>query len=330
MSNGWDDIPRSDDPDVDSVKRADPRHPFPFYRGRDFNGRYLFTLEGPAKRERLGKPLPLAGIEISITEIRLGTCRILITLADAAELDVFEALCSNLMSATLEIPKDDTEGAILAVIARLNRWHELLKKRRDAVLTRQEIVGLFGELIFLRDVAMEHLSLPEAVNAWRGSYGDEQDFVFGSTIVEVKTQTVTADRKVQISSADQLDTTSGPIILACQLLASAEATDVRARTLNVLVTELEERLKVQDPKALDLFRAALIEGRYARRAEYDEEAWICTERAFLDVIDEFPRIVARDLNDGIENVRYMIRYSAVVRFQISAVNTMERLFGHRD
>jgi len=330
MSDGWDDIPRSDNPDVDSVKRADPRHPFPFYRGRDFSGRYLFTLEGHARRDRLGKPLPLAGIEISIIETRPGVCRILLTLADAAELDVFETLCSNLMSATLEIPKGDSEGAILAVIARLNRWHELLKKRRDTLLTRQEIIGLVGELFFLRDVAIDNLSLLEAVNAWRGSYGDEQDFVFGSTIVEVKTQTVTADRKVQISSADQLDTTSGPIILVCQLLASSEATDVRARTLNALVTELEDRLKTHDSKALDLFRAALIEGRYVRRPEYDEEAWINTERTSFDVTDEFPRIVATDIDGGIENVRYTIRYSALVRFQISAVEARERMFGDRD
>jgi hypothetical protein len=62
---------------------------------------------------------------------------------------------------------------------------------------------------------------PAGISAWRGPFGDEQDFVHGEWIIEIKTQLNTADERMQISSEAQLDTSSvasySPTILAGQI-----------------------------------------------------------------------------------------------------------------
>jgi hypothetical protein len=62
---------------------------------------------------------------------------------------------------------------------------------------------------------------PAGISAWRGPFGDEQDFVHGEWIIEIKTQLNTADQRMQISSEAQLDTSSvafySPTILAGQV-----------------------------------------------------------------------------------------------------------------
>jgi len=66
-----------------------------------------------------------------------------------------------------------------------------VEARRDQILTRQQIIGLIGELLFLRDIIMQAIG-NRGDFCWRGPFGDEQDFVYGEWIFEVKTQLSTA------------------------------------------------------------------------------------------------------------------------------------------
>ena len=200
------------------------------------------------------------------------------------------------------------------VIARLRRWQELLGRRRDTVLSRQEIIGLVGELFVLRDQVLVRLAPGLAVQSWRGPFSDEQDFVFADRILEVKTQLATADQRFQITSEHQLDTTSGRIALVHQRLGSG-AGEASARTLNELVEEISKAIRERSPDALDLLNMALAEAGYTLRSEYDAEAWAPAGIRVYEIRDGFPRLTARDLPKGVSRVQYEVSAASCSAFE---------------
>lgn len=324
MSDAWSEISASTDINSNNLRRADPRHPLEFWRGRDSRGRYLFVLEGSAPPD--GFPhYDSAGIELTITEIANSQYRLTLTLADSDLVELFRALCSDLLSATVTLTKDDSAEGVSVVLYRLQRWQDMLARRRSDILSDKEIIGLIGEIMLLRDLLMPEIPARAAINCWRGPYGDEQDFIINGVIIEVKTQLATSDRRISISSEDQLDTVSGRIILCQQGLGIALSSVTEARSLNSLISETGKLIKGQDIAAYDLFLLGLLEVGYENRVEYDTTYYILNDRVFYDVRDGFPRIKRSDLISGVEEVKYRIRINDCQPFLINVEKTIKEL-----
>ena len=162
---------------------------------------------------------------------------------------------------TSRLPRGANSEGLTVVLRRLIDWQDLLKRRQDKTLTRQQIIGLVGELLFLRDIVFQNAG-PEATSTWRGSFGDEQDFVHGEWILEIKTQLSTSDQRMQISSEAQLDTTSGKILICHQTLGASTSTDSRSRSLNQLVEELRLILRTNESSAAMDFELGLTKANY--------------------------------------------------------------------
>ena len=111
---------------------------------------FLFSKD-PAIGRKLPAPPKLGGIEVSTFFDDAGSCRLVLTLLDPAFLEIFRALCHDLLSSTAGLPRGDNGNGLFLVLNRLHEWQELLKRRLDQVLTSQKIIGLVGELLFLRD-----------------------------------------------------------------------------------------------------------------------------------------------------------------------------------
>ena len=330
MADQWSDIPRPDHPGLETERRAYSRHPLDFFRGRDFHGRYVFWLESTLERTSISDLPILSEIDATVTERSPGRCRLALTLMNSDHKDLFGALCANLMHATRGLPRGHNEHGIAVVVDQLKRWQELLRRCRDDILTRSKIIGLVGELLFLRDRVLERFQPLDAVVSWRGPYGDEQDFVFGTQVVEVKTQIASADRRVRISSEDQLDTHVHKITLVHQTLGPVDREDAAARTLNQLITELSSTFTDHNIIAADLFRSALIEAGWRERPEYDATAWVCAGTAFYDVCEGFPRIVPSDLPTGVERVSYALQLEKCSEYVIDENEAKRRIFDRHE
>lgn len=297
-------------------RRADPSHPLDFFRARDEKGRYLLVLKGD-ELPVTGKLPILAGIRISLAHLQDKNDELVLELADSEQLSIFRALAADIIQATSDLPLGDGEVGLHRVIGRIERWQELLKRKRNEVLTRQAIIGLVGELLFLRDAIMPHLPPHVAVTSWRGSHRDEQDFAIGSWIAEIKTQLSTADQFIKISSEAQLDTTSGPIALVHQTISSVSESDPAAVTLNGLVASIRSLLLASGPAAIDIFEAGLIAAGYETRPEYEEESWLPITRRIFEIADGFPRLVPEILPPGVQNVSYRVLPNACSDFERS-------------
>jgi hypothetical protein len=326
MPDQWSEIPSSSHPGIDNVRRVEVQYPLDFRRGKDFYGRYIFILEGTPDKANFPAVPKLGGIEVSAAFDAAGNCKLVLTLFDPAHLELFRVLCHDLLSATSRLTRGDNSKGLIIVLDRLVRWQELLRRRQDQILTRQQIIGLVGELLFLRDIVLPATG-PAGISAWRGPFGDEQDFVHGEWIIEIKTQLSTADQRMQISSEAQLDTSSGKILVCHQTLGASSADDPLSRSLNDLVDEIRLALGANNSSPSLDFELALIEAKYAKRPDYDDSRWVISTRRLYAVKNGFPRITPATLCDGIERVTYHIRLEACKPFEIDVDAAMEQVFG---
>lgn len=325
MLEAWVSLPPPVEADARNVLMADSTHPLDFRIGRDSRGRFVFLLD--ADRPTGGIPsLPkLMGITIELEEPKSGRVRLALVLGDKSDLQNFALMCKGLMLATQSLAAPISSTGFVRTLDELHRWHEMLKRRREKRLSRSERIGLVGELLFLRDELLPRMGLTSALYAWTGHERHEQDFVIGSTIFEVKTQVVTADRMIRISSEDQLDPVQGRILVCNQGIAPAPEGSTGSCTLNSIAEELADLAKVVGGAAPDLLEIGMLGAGYQPYPEYSEETWIPVDRALYEVRDDFPRIERGDLRPGVEQVRYRIRVSDCQDFAVDLEITFGEL-----
>lgn len=318
MLSEWQAIVPPVDPGACNVRLADSSHPLDFRIGRDHRGRYVFQLDADyADAATLELP-KMSALTCEIEPVQGGRSRLVLVLSHAPDFRNFALMCSSLMLATADLAPAQSATGLTRAVEELRRWQEMLRRRSERLLSKKERIGLFGELLFLRDVLSDRMGWNAAVKCWNGSGRHEQDFVVAANIFEVKTQVVTADRRIRISSEDQLDPVQGRILLCNQGIAPVAPADAQSRTLNDLVTEISEAVAGTGPGVPELFEISLLKAGYEERPEYGEESWVPVDRAYYEVRGDFPRIERGDLRSGVEMVKYTIRVSDCVPYTVSA------------
>lgn len=317
MLNEWEAIIPPSDPGSYNVRLADSSHPLDFRIGRDYRGRFVFQLDAEcAEPGTLDLP-KMSAMTCEVEPAGDGRSRFVLSLSNAADFRNFALMCKSLMLATDKFTPSQAGEGLLQAVEEVHRWQEMLRRRADRLLSKTERIGLVGELLFLRDVLSDRLGWNAAIRCWNGPGGHEQDFVVAGSIFEVKTQVVTADRRIRISSEDQLDPVQGRILLCNQGIAPLPSVDPAARTLNLLVSEIRDAMAQAGSGAPELLDIALLEAGYEERQDYDEESWVLVDRTYYEVCGNFPRIERSDLRPGVDMVKYSIRVSDCVPFTVS-------------
>lgn len=324
----WNDIPIPDPQSVYSYRLADIDHPFEFFWARDRRGDYAFRFKGRFPKERATEAPKMSGITVSCDELN-GWAYLNLVLEGTENAEIFLTLCQSLMSATLIVPQGRDGAALDVVLTRLRRWQELLKKGSSGLLSEEAQTGLFGELLILRDVFVANLDPLEAVNCWNGPLGDEQDFGYAESIVEVKTTRTTRDQAFTISSLAQLDTTSGSIILAFQTLGVFVDDPPDGISLNSLAEDIRKRLSGNSAATAELDIRLTLSG-YRPDPEYDRLRFVAATRRLFDVSGEFPRIEPSEVRRGILKATYTVSVDDCMRFELAPDEAIRRILKGED
>ncbi|NIY74876.1 PD-(D/E)XK motif protein [Thalassospira sp. HF15] len=327
MFERWKALGPAPEPGTLNVSLADSSHSLEYSIARDSRGKYLFLLDTDLQNG--AKPvLPrVVGMSIELETWSNHRTRLVVTLHDDNDAQNFSLMCRGVMLATQSMLSSNSREALTRTLQELHRWQEMLKQRYDKRLSRSERIGLVGELLFLRDELVPRMGLGAALLAWTGHEGHEQDFVISSAIFEVKTQVVTADRMISISSEDQLDPVQGQIFLCNQGISPVPSSASNACTLNSIAKELIKLGEAAGGAASDLLAIGLLEAGYEPHEEYDDEVWMLVDRALYKIRDNFPRIERAELRHGVEQVRYRIRVSDCQPYLVDLRSTLEELIG---
>ena len=321
----WDDIGNPETEDSYSVRLADPMHIFDFFWGKNITGQYVFRFFGDFDSGLSADAPKMSGIT-TIGGIENNRSHLTLVLEDNEDANIFYMLCRSLMHTTENLPQGNDTSAVRMILTQLQRWQRLLQNRRSKELSLNEQVGLFGELLILKDFYLDNLDAEPAVLCWTGPLGDEQDFSYNLSLVEVKTTRASRDRRIKISSVDQLDSVSGKITLAFQTLAHTEKEEHEALSLNKLVTNLKEIIQPSGTEAVELFEMRLLMMGYETLPSYDKYFFTPVSRQFFTVEDEFPRLCAADIPEGVTDVSYSLSVDSCMPWLINEDQFLNKVF----
>lgn len=263
----------------------------------DYAGQLSFVVERPEGLPHLepglGESLPVSWIARSSDSARE---RIKIDCPDPALRMTFLSLVGEVLD-RVEVTRDSVYLEVSKVV---QDWRRALRAARSK-LSRQGLIGLFGELTVLRELITKRGVA--CVSLWRGPDGHRHDFALQNAL-EVKTFSGTGSPTVTIHGVYQLDPPAGHDLHLVSLRVE-ESSD--GETIADIVQSLE------DAGA----NIGVLRGRTDDDAplEVDKELrLVVTDRRLHHVGDAFPGIRASRLDEmsmkGVDRLTYQLLLDA--------------------
>ncbi|OKL48457.1 hypothetical protein BSR28_01790 [Boudabousia liubingyangii] len=224
--------------------------------------------------------------------------------------DVFAELCYSLCG----ILQDAEEKDYLALtISILYKWRRLFEEKNSA-LSIEKQKGLIGEISFIEQGIKQGIAAYSLIDGWVGGTGDHQDFVFGSTLVEVKTKRGGAYQKVRISSEHQLEKSNQERLFL--VVFSVVKDEINGKTLNEIIEHLFGMIGIHERIA---FENKLADYGFFLEEKHKEK-WKINENQVFEVEDQFPAITPRSIPPEIRAVAYDLELGGLKNFE---TNMME-------
>jgi hypothetical protein len=254
------------------------------------------------------------------------TKRILfLKLLDSQHKDIFSVLCEDLILSVAQITNE--KALIKELLNRFEKWKSLFDKAASQGLSKEEQIGLFGELFFINKCLQNTEKYLDVVNSWVGSEGESKDFQLGKWGVEVKTSAGRSNEKINISNEQQLDTSGFEKLFLYHLSLYSKQED--GETLNEIIGSISTILTT-DFNALNRFKNKLLLAGYFNQHSYlyEKIGYLFKEENFYEVKDEFPRIQEKDIKTAITDVKYKISLSQCSEFLITEKVVFQHIFAY--
>lgn len=290
--------------------RVCPDHMLDLFIGFSITGEREFRLECLASGFEENEIPAFENISINLDDSE-STHSLTMQLIDNELTDLFSIICTDLADASSKA--ETSEGAIRIFVLRLNRWAELMRRRRTQELSFKERLGLLGELsmlVWLIDNCDVEATL--AVRGWRGPEGDTNDIGLNNVRIEVKAQLSTQRQALKISSLDQLDWDGRNLFITVNRFSPAND----GTSLSKLVDILIHKLGYHNIGLMNFQRKLLI-ANYDYDADYINESFKLEELRVYQVSEDFPRLVPGNVPLGITKVNYEVASEALLDFQIT-------------
>jgi hypothetical protein len=281
---------------------------------REPDGRITLILEAPiAAAPR--SPLQLRADGVSLTDQRRadeGVYRVALTLEHEELRDVFEVLVLDIIDVVRTAATALT--AISEATKRLEAWQACLRSRRLG-LSREEQIGLMGELTVLRFIA-EEIGYPLAINFWEGPIDGVHDFKGLGVALEVKS-VLGVGSLIHVSHLAQLES-SGLTALVIARVRFREGSD--GKSIPVAVQQLRDDVKELAPLSHSSLEEKLLRAGYLDidRAHYDALRFVPVDLYGIAVRDGFPRLTPESVPAGIVDCSYEIDERTAANFRIGA------------
>ena len=250
-----------------------------------------------------------------------GSTDVELVLTNTQHRDIFDLLVRDLVEAA-EQPEDEAAG-VVRLLARLSNWQQLLRRLSPRGLSDEAQLGLWGELWVLRDVLAPAIGIGDAISAWRGPLGDDQDFQMGAVCMEVKTSAAHGLDRIPIASERQLEVPEDVVLVLVGL--SVDARVGHGETLGDMIRVVRAaaaeagRLSMLDDR-LETIGCGIEDGH-----THGEMGYSVRSLAPFRVGPGFPRLVSADLPVGISDVRYLISLASCRSHMMSEQDLNELL-----
>jgi len=255
--------------------------------------------------EVLGANLPnfelpaFENIQVASLQIT-GGVRIGLTLMESELARNFSVMCYDLAERSKAARSPEAAAGIL--LRTLDSWAELFRRRGHEGLTREEVLGLVGELLTIEALLNDSSLDPEAlILGWGGPNGDARDIGVNGARVEIKAQRSTGALKLRISSLAQLDDRGDRVFVLLWRLSHSET----GRSLMDVVRAIQARLELR-PLASAEFERKITLSSMSADSDFSNEPYSVDDRIAYAVATVFPKLVPCNVPAGITAAQYDI------------------------
>jgi hypothetical protein len=286
---------------TDSYSYYDETHPLDIIIGIDEYGRESIIIRNEFSPSKIKKT---NAIDISMTrykeQFQLG-----FHLLDKNMKSIFFKFVEDLVETTKELK---TENSMEYICERYELWKRLFYNGKNETLSESQILGLLGELVFLRDTMFKRHTYIDAINSWSGCDNTHKDFSIDNTWYEVKVTKV-GSLTVKISSLNQLDSDSDGHLIVYEFEKMSES--FHGLSLNTVVNSVLSLLThdLQD-KLIDKLKNA----GYSYHEKYDEFSYRFINVNSYLVNQMFPKLSRKDIPLSIVKVEYELLKNEIYVF----------------
>ncbi len=243
-------------------------------------------------------------------------CYVRIEQGESSDNDVYFAVSDDLCLCLKDV---DRSNLRLKLSTALERWKRFFSLRESIALTREEQIGLFGELYLLHSMMQNGIAASKAISCWKGPYQGVFDFSFSNMSIEVKTTASKMPYKVHISNEMQLDDRLAGGILVLSFIA-VQPSDSSGETLGDMVKGIAYFIE-KDEVGRSLFQDKIF-GCSLGHPYIDRytSKYIVKEHGFYNIQGDFPRILSKDLAKGLGDISYSLDMSACSNYRMDEQN----------
>lgn len=295
---------REEFPSRHFIRFGDNRH-LSIYIGRDDDARYSFDFRGKYKPVRI-----TSSDVIAVEQYKQGDLLTLrFSLENSDLLEYFCTFCQDLMD-SVRVTSDD-EAAYQTLRSRYYSWRQLFRPD-NARMTEAEIMGLIGELLFLKDYMIPERGIDVALESWMGPEKTHKDFSDQQDWFEIKTISF-GKESVRISSVEQLDSDIDGTLVIYELEKMSPSFD--GIKLNQLANNIIASLQSASQREVFIDKLQLFGFDFSN--EYDNLVFALRgEHKYKVDTNNFPRIHRDMLPDAIARVQYDLLLTEIEPFKL--------------
>ena len=209
--------------------------------------------------------------------------------------DLFFNFCNDMVDSSRNVLFED---GYTFFVNRFEQWRFFYNTSKEK-LSEQEIKGLIGELLFLKNYLFVKLGTTKAISCWTGTEPTKKDFYVDDDWYEVKTAT---SGVISISSLEQLDSPNdGYLVVYTLEKASPESKGI---DLNTLTNEMLDQISLIQDKTE--FIGKLINGGYDKSEYYRDFVYQVNNLEVFRVTSTFPKLIKPNVPKAISKVKYDI------------------------
>lgn len=277
----------------------------------DLHGNYGFCIQAKNIIINSDDKIKLKGISMIKRNSDKNYVELFLILNNKEDWQIFLALCEDLIGVTKRYDTD--EKMLSAVEIRLRRWQQLLRQDRNQEMSLEKQMGLFSELMCLKEVVTLKTGIKQAIISWVGPEYDKQDFLLNDAAIEVKSYRTSKGENVQISSIQQLNSDKEPLFLMSYALTNFE----NGLSIEDISKSIRELLVQESSEIMDLFEYKLIEYGYIPEIiNQPLHKFIIDKLKVFYVSDSFPKISSDNIKSQITSVKYSIDLSQCSNYEV--------------
>lgn len=275
-----------------------------FYVGKDEDSLYSFEFRGRFVPHRL-----LGSEVISVQQFQNNAELCLrFSLKDIEFLDCFCIFCSDLLESTNSI--EDDVSAYNELTNRYLSWRKLFSMNHG-IMSENEIMGLVGELLYLKDYIVPNYGAETALDCWVGPDKTHKDFSVETDWFEIKAIN-TGKETIRISSIEQLDAEINGHLVVYKLERMSPS--FHGISLNMLVEMIVNILKSRI--LVDIFYNKLSNYGYNFSSDYDNYVYSVANPDTYLVTSSFPKMSRGNLPLAIGKIQYELFLSEIEPYKI--------------